>query len=142
MRTEFVQGITIRPLRNGERSVVQAVFDALGPSSRRQRFGGAKNVLLEADLEHLARVDATHHVLVAYAGDDPVAIARLVRHGELAEIAFEVADAWQRRGVGTLLAERLGADARAAGITRFCGDVDDANTASLALLHRLRLAAA
>ncbi len=142
MRGEYTKGITIRPLRNGDREVVQAVFDALGPQSRRRRFGGVKNVLLAADLDALARVDASHHVLVAWAGDRPVGLARLVRHGNSAEIAFEVADEWQRRGVGTLLVERLAADARAAGITRFRGDVDDGNAASLALLRRLRVAAA
>ena len=142
MHGAFAKGITIRPLRSGDRETVQAVFDALGPESRRLRFGGAKNVLLPADLEALARVDATHHVLVAWSGGGPIGLARLVRHGDLAEIAFEVADEWQRRGVGTLLVDRLAADARAAGIARFRGDVDDGNAASLALLRRLRVAAA
>ncbi len=47
-----------------------------------------------AELAHLAAVDATRHALVGYVkGDDrPVAIARLVRDGSSAEIAFEVAD--------------------------------------------------
>jgi GNAT superfamily N-acetyltransferase len=142
MRSEFAKGVTIRPLRNGDRAVVQAVFDALGAQSRRRRFGGAKNVLLDSDLDQLARVDDRHHVLVAWAGDRPVGLARLVRHADAGEIAFEVADDWQRRGVGTVLAERLAADARAAGIVRFRGDVDDGNVASLALLRRLRVAAA
>jgi RimJ/RimL family protein N-acetyltransferase len=142
MRSEFVHGVTIRPLRNGDRAVVQAVFDALGTQSRLLRFGGAKNVLLPVDLDALARVDERHHVLVAWVADRPIGLARLVRHGDTGEIAFEVADDWQRRGVGSLLADRLAADARAAGITRFRGDVDSGNTASLALLRRLRVASA
>lgn len=142
MQGAFAKGITIRPLRNGDGETVQAVFDGLGPESRRRRFGGAKNVLLPADLDALARVDARHHVLVAWSGDRPVGLARLVRHGDVAEIAFEVADDFQRRGVGSLLIERLAGDARAAGIRRFRGDVADGNAASLALLRRLRVAAA
>lgn len=142
MRSEYVDGVTVRPLRNGDTAIVQAVFDGLGPRSRLLRFGGAKNVLRPADLELLARVDATHHVLVAYAGGVPVGIARLVRQGRCAEIAFEVVDAWQRRGIGTLLVDRLAADARAAGIERLHGDVAADNTASRALLRRARLAAA
>jgi len=51
MRSEFVKGVTVRPLRNGETAAVQAVFDALGPESRLRRFGGAKNSLSPADLE-------------------------------------------------------------------------------------------
>ena len=142
MRSEFRNGVTVRPLRHGETAVVQAVFDALGPESRLRRFGGAKNVLTRADLDVLARVDATHHVLVAYADGEPIGIARLVREDDAAEVAFEVADAWQSRGVGTLLVERLAADARAAGIRRFTADVAPDNLPSKALLRRLRLAAA
>jgi ribosomal protein S18 acetylase RimI-like enzyme len=142
MRSEFLNGVTVRPLRNGEAAVVQAVFDALGPVSRLRRFGGAKNVLSAADLELLARVDATHHVLVACADGAPIGIARLVREGDSAEVAFAVADAWQSRGVGRMLVERLAADARAAGITRFTADVAPDNLPSQALLRRLRLAAA
>jgi RimJ/RimL family protein N-acetyltransferase len=142
MRSEFVNGVTVRPLRPGETAVVQAVFDALGPESRLRRFGGAKNVLTSADLDVLARVDSTHHVLVAYADGEPIGIARLVREDDAAEVAFEVADAWQRRGVGTMLVERLAADARAAGIRSFTADVAPDNLPSKALLRRLRLAAA
>jgi acetyltransferase len=142
MQSEFVNGVTVRPLRNGETAIVQAVFDGLGPRSRLLRFGGAKNELRCADLELLARVDATHHVLVAFAERRPVGIARLVRDGATAEVAFEVVDEWQGRGVGRLLVARLAADARAAGIVRLVGDIRDENPASRALLRRARLAVA
>lgn len=142
MHGEHVDGVVIRPLRNGETAVVQAVFDGLGDRSRLLRFGGAKNVLCGSDLELLARVDATHHVLVAVAGGRPVGLARLVRDGTCAEVAFEVVDEWQGRGVGRLLVNRLAADARAAGIERLHGDVRDVNAASRALLRRARLAVA
>lgn len=140
MRTEVIGGIAVRPLRRGETGVVQAVFDRLGKQSRRLRFGGAKNVLLPQELERLARVDATHHVLVAYLGGEPVGIARLVRDGDAAEVAFAVADDLQGKGVGTVLVERLAEDARAAGITRFRADVRPDNAASLALAARLKAA--
>jgi len=136
MRTELVNGITIRPLRNGETGAVQAVFDRLGPRSRLLRFGGAKSVLTPYDLEHLARVDADHHVLVALVKGAPVGIARLVRDGRTAEVAVEVADEWQGRRVGTLLMARLADDARAAGIERLHAVVDPDNTASRALMRR------
>lgn len=137
MHSEVVRGVTIRALRNGETSVVQAVFDRLGPRSRLLRFGGAKNLLLPSDLAQLARVDANHHALVAVADGEPIGIARLVRDGDTAEVAFAVADDWQGRGVGTVLADRLAADARAAGIRSLVGTVSEANPRSLALLRRL-----
>jgi acetyltransferase len=136
MRSEVVKGITIRPLRNRETAVVESVFDRLGPRSRLLRFGGAKTVLTPYDLEHLARVDATHHVLVALVRGEPVGIARLVRDGSSAEVAVEVVDDWQGRRVGTLLMERLAADARAAGIQRLHAVVGADNTASRALMRR------
>lgn len=141
MNTEVVRGITIRPLRNGDSAVIQRVFDRLGPASRLLRFGGAKNVLSPADLVLLARVDADHHVLVAWAGSEPVGIGRLAREGCTAEVAFAVADEWQSRGVGRVLADRLAADARAAGITAFRADVRPDNVRSAALVRRLQTAA-
>lgn len=137
MRSELIEGITIRPLRNGETDAVQAVFDRLGPHSRLSRFGGAKNVLTAYDLEHLARVDRDHHVLVALHDCDPIGIARLVRDGRTAEVAVEVADEWQGRRVGTLLMTRLAEDARAAGIERLHAFVDYDNMRSRALMRRV-----
>ena len=81
-------------------------------------------------------------MLVAYVDGEPVGIARLVRDGRVAEVAFAVADDWQHRGIGTLLVERLADDARAAGIESFRADVAPGNDASRALLRRLQLQAA
>ena len=140
MNAEVIEGITVRPLRNGETTVVQAVFDRLGPRSRQLRFGGAKNVLFPQEREELARVDGNHHVLVAYLEGEPVGIARLVRDGDTAEVAFAVVDDWQGNGIGTVLVDRLGADARAAGIKCFHADVRPDNKPSLALAARLKAA--
>jgi N-acetylglutamate synthase-like GNAT family acetyltransferase len=142
MQAACTQGITVRPLRRGDHTAIQAVFDRLGPESRRLRFGGAKNVLLPSDLELLTRVDANHHVLIAYSDGEPVGVARLVRDGKVAEVAFAVADDWQHRGVGAVLVDHLAADARAAGIESFRADIAPGNVASRALLRRLRLQAA
>lgn len=110
----------MRPLRHGDTATVQAVFDALGPESRRLRFGQAKRDLTEDELDQLARADATHHVLVAWLAGRPVGIARLARDGvgsAAGEIACAVADSRQGRGIGTALMRALMADAAAAGLT-------------------------
>jgi GNAT superfamily N-acetyltransferase len=137
MNAEVIRGITVRPLWGGETEVVQAVFDRLGPMSRLLRFGGAKNVLLPAELELLARVDGNHHVLVAWLDGEPVGIARLVRDGSSAEVAFAVVDELQGNGVGTVLTQRLAEDARAAGIETLRATMHAENGASLALLKRM-----
>src|SRR5205085_12522383 len=96
-------------------------------------------VLLPSDLEQLARIDANHHAVVAVVDGEPIGIARLVRDGDTAEVAFAVADDWQGRGIGTVLVERLAADARAAGIRRLAGTVSESNNPrSVALLERIR----
>jgi GNAT superfamily N-acetyltransferase len=139
VQSRYVHGIVIRPLRDGDADTVLAVFQRLGPESRRRRFGGAKTHLSPAELEVLARVDAGHHVLVAYAHGDarPAGLARLVRDGSAAEVAFEVAEEQQGRGIGTALAEALAADARAAGIGELHATLANDNTRAMSLLARM-----
>jgi len=128
MHTRYVDGVTIRPLRDGDTATVAALFERLGPRSREKRFCGAKPRLSYSELSALARVDGDHHVLVGYLDGDlqPAGIARLVRDGTAAEVAFEVADDYHGRGIGSTLARELAADARAAGIRELvatvCGD--------------------
>jgi GNAT superfamily N-acetyltransferase len=136
MRTEVIKGITVRPLRNGETAVVQSVFDRLGERSRLLRFGGAKSVLRPGELEALALVDGNHLVLVAWLGTEPVGIARLVRDGAVADVAFAVVDEYQNRGIGRVLMDRLAGNARAAGIQELRATMHADNSASLALMRR------
>ena len=130
--------ILVRPLQDGDIDTVLAVLHRLTEDSRRRRSGGAKARLTEDELWELSRVDATHHALVAYVESDrdPVAMARLVRDGASAAIAFEVAGDYQRRGIGSALTEQLLADARAAGITEITALVANDNPAAVALLRR------
>jgi ribosomal protein S18 acetylase RimI-like enzyme len=139
MHARYVDGITVRPLRNGDTGTVSALFERLGERSRERRFCGAKPRLSELELANLARVDHVHHVLVGYVDGDPepVGIARLVRSGSSAEIAFAVSDSHQSRGIGSILAGELAADARAAGITELVATVCGDNPRVIALLERL-----
>lgn len=139
MQARYVDGITVRTLRDGDTGTVSALFERLGPRSRERRFCGAKPRLSDAELEALARVDSTHHVLVAYLGGDdaPAGMARLVRDGASAEVAFEVADELQGRRIGSVLAGELTADARAAGITSLVATVCGDNAAVVSLLRRV-----
>jgi ribosomal protein S18 acetylase RimI-like enzyme len=131
--------LLVRPLRSGDTATVQTVFDRLSEASRRQRFHGPKPRLTDTELEQLARVDGTRHALVAYVAGDPrpAAIARLVRDGDAAEIAFAVVDEHQRKGIGPALTAELVADARAAGIRELRAHVSYDNPRALALLRRI-----
>ncbi len=139
LKPKHAPTLLVRPLRNGDVATVAAVFERLGEQSRRARFNGPKPRLSAAELEHLAAADPGRHALVAYVERDrqPVAIARLVRDGHSAEIAFEVADEYQQLGIGSALAAELIADARAAGITEITALVSSDNPAAVALLRRI-----
>jgi len=131
--------LLVRPLRHGDVRTVMGLFERLSEQSRRSRFNGPKPCLRVSELRQLAAVDATHHVLVAYVEGDsqPIAIARLVREGRSAEIAFAVADEYQQRGIGSALAAELIADARVVGITEITALVSSDNPAAVALLRRI-----
>jgi ribosomal protein S18 acetylase RimI-like enzyme len=143
MQTRIVKAkhgpeLIVRPLKHGDTATVQALFERLGEASRLARFNGLKHRLGEQELRWLATVGPNHHVLVAYVdGDpDPVAIARLVRSDVSAEAAFEVADAYQGRGIGSALTQELVSDACAAGIVEVTALVRSDNPAALAVLRR------
>jgi RimJ/RimL family protein N-acetyltransferase len=132
--------ITIRPLRSGDTSVICSIFRRLGPESRRLRFAGPKTALTRNELELLATVDGRRHVIIAYADEEAIGVARLARDEDdrtVAEVAFAVADEWQGKGVGTALINALAEDARAAGIRRFRASILAENKASLALMKHV-----
>jgi RimJ/RimL family protein N-acetyltransferase len=79
--------------------------------------------------------------LVALAAEDcrPVGIARFVRDREdheTAEVAVEVADRWQSRGLGTMLITSLLGRARDLGICRFTLIMARDNHAAARLMRR------
>ena len=134
--------VTLRPLADGDTTTVAALFDRLGPASREHRYHAAKPRLTSGELAHLARVGPDSHVVVAYVDGDPLpaGMARLVRDASdrsSGELAFEVADRYQGKGIGKLLVEMLLADARAAGIRRVDAWVQTSNRAALGLLRRV-----
>ena len=128
----------IRPLPHGDTATVEIVFERLGEASRRARFNGTKTRLGPDELVWLATVGPDNQVLVAWVDGDPepVAMARLVRSGGTAEVAFEVADAYQGRGIGSALTRELVSDACAAGIVEVTAVVRSDNPAALAVLRR------
>jgi RimJ/RimL family protein N-acetyltransferase len=131
----------LRPLRRGETAPVLAVFDAMSRMSRARRFLVAMPRLSAVALAALADVDGHRHVAwIACVDDRPVAVARWVRVGPChAEIAYEVADAEQGRGVATALVDAVTTVAAAQGIGRLSATVHPTNGASVALLRRLGL---
>jgi RimJ/RimL family protein N-acetyltransferase len=141
MSTITTDALPIRKLAGGERRPVLQVFEGLSQRSRRRRFLGPKPRLREHELEHLVDVGCCGReavVAVDPATGDAVGIARYVRTAAAtAEVAFEVVDAWQGRGVGRRLTDALAAVAAEHGISRLTATVAVDNRAALALMRRL-----
>ena len=98
--------------------------------------------LTEAHLAYLFEVDYVDHFVwvVTCADGSVVAVGRFVRDKDdpaLAEVALTVADAYQRRGIGTLLLTALAIAARTDHIERFCALVQADNDAVRALVRKL-----
>jgi RimJ/RimL family protein N-acetyltransferase len=110
--------------------------------SRRLRFHGPKPVLREADLDRLVDVGCCGREAVAATDlvtGVVVGIARFVRDQDdpgSAEVAFEVVDDCQGRGIGRRLLSELSALARREGIERFHAAVVPGNESALTLLRR------
>ncbi len=90
----------------------------------------------------MVNVDYLHTMaLVACAGheDRIIGVARYADSpdGSGSEFAIAVADAWQSRGVGSALAERLFDHARQQGMLRLCASISATNSRMLGLAHWL-----
>ena len=131
--------VVVREVGPGEDRVHLEVFAGLSARSRYQRYHTGIPRLTPAMTRQLAAVDGVRHVaLVAESTGgcmpEAVGLARYLVVGPgVADLAVEVVDAWQGRGVGRLLVGALSGHARARGVDRFVGEVVGDNVAALAL---------
>ena len=132
----------------------------LSDESVQRRFLTPKRSFSRAELRYLTEVNGRDHVaLVVESPTDParrlIAVGRFVRltersapdraepgpspttDGATAEVAIVVADDWQRRGIGSQLAELLAAKARFFGIRRFTATMASDNVPAHRLMEKL-----
>ncbi len=117
--------ILVRPLLYSDRYQLAENYQHLTDESRRLRFFSARKQLSDDDLEYLTNIDYDNHFAwAAFALDAPedrgVGVARYIRdptRTTLAEAAVTVLDAYQHRGLGTLLLQLLADQAQRNGIT-------------------------
>ncbi|MBV9366001.1 MAG: GNAT family N-acetyltransferase [Solirubrobacterales bacterium] len=136
-------GIRIRQLEPSDRDGVASLFTRLSPESRRRRFLVPKPELSARELSYLTVVDHRWHEALAAVdlGDGSiVAVARYAGHAgrpSAADIAIEVVDELQRRGIGTALSRCLIGRARINGFDVLTASTLWENRPARALLRRL-----
>lgn len=137
--------VLIRPIAADDRHRHWRFVCSLSLQTRYHRLMSAR-FLLPGELRRMVEVDYHHEMaLVAIAqtaqGESEVGVARYVRskegEGDGAEFAIVIADAWQRRGLGELLLQRLRNAAAASGIRHFGGLTLATNRPMIRLARRL-----
>ncbi len=111
MRRALADGtpIRLRPLGRDDRDGLAALFHRLSPASRHRRYLSPKPTLSPRELAYLTDVDHVHHEAIAAVDERDDSIVGVARYVEVpgkpgvAELAVEVVDELQNRGVGTAL---------------------------------------
>jgi CRP-like cAMP-binding protein len=129
----------LRPLLPSDRQRTVDSLEHMSRASLRNRFFRAGRPS-ERLIDYLLNIDYTDHFAwVMLDGDDIVGTGRYVRnpdHFEQAELAFEVVDSRQGRGVATILVGALGVAASLAGIDLLTASVLVDNAGGRAVLAR------
>lgn len=125
-RVEMLRGgdrVVVRPLHADDIELERRFIENLSPASRRFRFLETMVSPSDALLKQLTVINhATDAAFVALIGEGAhlreIGVARLsaTPDGHDCEFAVVVSDAWQNKGLGTLLMRRLIEVARARGI--------------------------
>ena len=121
--------VVVRPMALADAGMVQSFVSGLSATSRYYRFLAPVQELSPRMIDLLTRTDPPRLVaLVAIAqADGRQSIVAETRYalnddGAGADIAIVVADAWQRRGIGTATLAMLERMAMAAGVVRLMGE--------------------
>ncbi|MFI0796538.1 GNAT family N-acetyltransferase [Micromonospora rubida] len=127
--------VGLRPIRPDDAPGIVAMHSRFSERTRYLRYFSPYPRIPERDLRRFVVVDhRDREAFVVLAADRIVAVGRYERLGPQApeaEVAFVVEDAYQGRGIGSVLLEHLADAARRAGIVRFVAEVLPANGAML-----------
>jgi acyl-CoA synthetase (NDP forming)/RimJ/RimL family protein N-acetyltransferase len=115
----------VRPIRPEDADGVRRFHAGQSAESIYLRFFAPLKQLSDRDVARFTEVDYHQRVaLVATVHDEIIGIARYdCIDATTAEVAFNISDAYQGRGVGSMLLEHLAAIAQEEGVRRFVADV-------------------
>ncbi|MEV4542630.1 bifunctional acetate--CoA ligase family protein/GNAT family N-acetyltransferase [Micromonospora echinaurantiaca] len=127
--------VQLRQIRPADAPGIVAMHSRFSERTRYLRYFSPYPRIPERDLRRFVNVDhRDREAFVVLAGERIVAVGRYERLGPAApeaEVAFVVEDAYQGRGIGSVLLEHLADAARRVGIVNFVAEVLPANGAML-----------
>ena len=125
----------VRPIKPSDAPLIEIFHSRQSDESIYFRFFAPLKRLPPKDLHRFTHVDYVDRVaLVATVRDDIVGIGRYDRVSPTsAEVAFNISDHFQGRGIGSVMLEHLAAIAEEDGITRFVAEVLPQNRKMLAV---------
>ncbi len=139
--------ITLRPIRPEDAEMEQAFVKSLSEDTRYFRFMDALRELPRSLLVRFTQLDYQREMaIIALAGtgdaEQQVAVARYTTNpdGESCEFAVVIADAWQGKGLGTILMRYLMQIAGSRGLKIMEGEVLGTNPNMLHLMASLGFA--
>jgi len=115
----------IRPIRPDDAAGLRRFHAGQSAESIYLRFFAPLKTLSERDVRRFTEVDYVNRVaLVVTVRGDIIGIGRYdCVDAHTAEVAFNISDAFQGKGVGSVLLEHLAAIAREQGVAKFVADV-------------------
>ncbi|MDO5712129.1 MAG: GNAT family N-acetyltransferase, partial [Micrococcales bacterium] len=116
----------VRPITPDDAAAIHRFHDGQSAESVYLRFFAPIKHLSDRDVRRFTNVDhKTRVALIIVVGDAIVGIGRydVLDDPKVAEVAFNISDHYQGRGVGSVLLEHLAAIAQEGGVTRFVADV-------------------
>ncbi len=138
------QSVTIRPLQPSDLEIERRFVTGLSERTRYNRLLGGARKITDDYIRSLIEVDQARDVALAAVTmlDDAELIIGVARYvldvgTRDCEFALVIADAWQGRGIGRRMLEKLITVARARGLDAIYGDVLSTNRPMLELARRL-----
>jgi RimJ/RimL family protein N-acetyltransferase len=146
IKTQLKDGtkLVFRLLRPEDEGDIKAGFEKLSPQSRYYRFLAPVSKLPNSHMKFISQIDNVNRVgwcAIDRADGHEIGIGlaryeRLVNEPNKAEFAITIVDAYQNRGIGSILLKLLIQTALKNGITTFVGFVLEENRVMLHILKR------
>jgi len=136
--------LTLRHIAPADADREQAFVHGLSSQSSYLRFHGTIKDLSKKELKTFTEPDSRNAVALIVlhsgeSGEEEIGVARYVIDSDRAncEFAIVVADAWQKRGIGTRLMNALISHLQASGVKQISGSVLKSNSAMFKFIKQM-----